>query len=55
MKLLTEEYRKQQASTTPLRRLAKPEDIAYAALYLASDESSMLTGTSISVDGGGGV
>ena len=30
----------------------KPEDIAYAALYLASDEAAMLTGSSINVDGG---
>ena len=36
----------------PLGRWAKPEDIAYAALYLASDESSMLTGTCLNVDGG---
>ena len=41
--------------TVPLGRLAVPEDIAYAALYLASDESSMLTGTCINVDGGRGI
>jgi len=41
-------------NTIPLGRLVKPEDIAYAALYLASDESSMLTGTNIIVDGGRG-
>jgi len=39
----------------PLGRLVKPEDVAYAALYLASGESSMLTGSSIDVDGGRGV
>lgn len=39
----------------PLGRLAKPEDIAYAALYLASDESEMLSGTCINVNGGQGV
>ena len=39
----------------PLGRLVKPEDIAYAALYLASDESEMLTGTYINVNGGQGV
>ena len=33
-------------------RLARPEDIAYAALYLASDESSYVTGTVLAVDGG---
>lgn len=36
----------------PLKRLAKPEDIAYAALYFASDESSYLTGVILPVDGG---
>jgi len=33
--------------TIPLGRLTKPEDVAYAALYLASDESAMLTGSSL--------
>ena len=47
-----EERKKAIISTIPLGHSAKPEDIAYAALYLASDESSMLTGTSINVDGG---
>jgi 3-oxoacyl-[acyl-carrier protein] reductase len=42
-------------STIPIGRLATPDDVAYAALYLASDESAMLTGTSINVDGGRGV
>lgn len=37
---------------TPLRRLAKPEDIANAYLFLASDESSFVTGQVIAVDGG---
>jgi NAD(P)-dependent dehydrogenase (short-subunit alcohol dehydrogenase family) len=35
--------------------LATPEDIAYAAVFLASDESRMLTGDSINVDGGTGL
>ena len=37
---------------TPLRRLGKPEDIANAYLFLASDESSFITGVTLSVDGG---
>lgn len=49
------EAKKALIDTVPLRRLAKPEDVAYAALYLASDESAMLTGTSIDVDGGRGI
>jgi NAD(P)-dependent dehydrogenase (short-subunit alcohol dehydrogenase family) len=36
----------------PLRRIGKPEDIAYCALYLAPDEASWVTGTNITVDGG---
>lgn len=49
------EGRKKLLSTIPLGRIAKPEDIAYAALYLASDESAMLTGACIDVDGGRGI
>ncbi len=36
----------------PLHRLGEPEDIAHAALFLASDASSWITGTCIVVDGG---
>ena len=50
-----EEGKKVLEGTVPLGRLATTEDIAYAALYLASDESAMLTGTSINVDGGRGI
>ncbi|GGE29957.1 hypothetical protein GCM10011391_05640 [Pullulanibacillus camelliae] len=37
---------------TPLPRLGQPEDIVYGALYLASDESSFVTGTELIIDGG---
>lgn len=37
---------------TPLGRLQTPEDIAYALLFLASDEASMITGVNLKVDGG---
>jgi 3-oxoacyl-[acyl-carrier protein] reductase len=47
--------KKAAGDSIPLGRIAKPEDIAYAALYLASDESSMVTGASINVDGGRGI
>ena len=36
----------------PLRKLAEPIDIANAAVFLASDESSFITGTELVVDGG---
>jgi NAD(P)-dependent dehydrogenase (short-subunit alcohol dehydrogenase family) len=39
-------------SRHPMGRLGRPEEIALAALYLASDESSFVTGTPLVVDGG---
>jgi NAD(P)-dependent dehydrogenase (short-subunit alcohol dehydrogenase family) len=36
----------------PLRKIARPLDIAHAALFLASDESALVTGTTLYVDGG---
>ena len=42
-----------EAADRPLQRIGKPEDIAQAALYLASDASSFVTGTALVVDGGG--
>jgi NAD(P)-dependent dehydrogenase (short-subunit alcohol dehydrogenase family) len=37
---------------TPLGRLGEPEDIANAALFLASDAASWITGQTLVVDGG---
>lgn len=37
---------------TPLKRLGKPEDIANAYAFLASDQASFITGTTLNVDGG---
>lgn len=39
-------------STIPIGRFVQPEDVAKAALYLASDDSSMVTGIDLYVDGG---
>ncbi len=39
-------------ASTPLGRMGEPNDIAYAAVYLASDESSYVTGSIMYVDGG---
>jgi len=50
--LLGEESIKQCISVTPLGRLGEPEDIAAAAVFLASDESSWITGETIRVGGG---
>lgn len=43
---------KELTKKSPMRRLAKPEDIAYAALFLASDEASYVNGAILPVDGG---
>jgi len=42
-----------EAAKRPLGRVGKPEEIAQAALYLATDASSFVTGTALVVDGGG--
>ena len=40
------------ADKHPMRRLGQPEEIAYGALYLASDESAFVTGIALPIDGG---
>jgi len=42
-----------EAADRPLQRIGRPEDIARAVLYLASDDSAFVTGTALVVDGGG--
>jgi 3-oxoacyl-[acyl-carrier protein] reductase len=47
-----ETFRKNIAATVPMGRPGKPEDVANAALYLASDEACFITGVCFPVDGG---
>ena len=48
----TPEQKQEVMSKTPLRRLGRPNEIGHAALFLASDASAYITGTSLVVDGG---
>jgi NAD(P)-dependent dehydrogenase (short-subunit alcohol dehydrogenase family) len=49
---LTPEIRKEFETGIPLGRIARPREIANVALFLASDESSFMTGAELVVDGG---
>ena len=46
------ETRDEVVNRTPVGRMGVPEDIAYGALFLASDESSFVTGSELVIDGG---
>ncbi|PSC04843.1 short chain dehydrogenase [Alsobacter soli] len=48
----TDEHRKRFISVIPMGRLSTPRDIAMAAVYLCSDEASLVTGVALEVDGG---
>lgn len=50
--LNTDDKRERRLVHVPMGRFGEPSEIADAALYLASDESSYVTGTSFTVDGG---
>ncbi len=46
------EKKRQRLEEVPLGRFATTNDVANAALFLASDEASFITGVSLPVDGG---
>ncbi|MBQ9641267.1 MAG: SDR family oxidoreductase [Bacteroidaceae bacterium] len=48
----TEEEKAKEMQNYPLRRFAKPTDIALGIVYLLSDASSFVTGTALKIDGG---
>jgi 3-oxoacyl-[acyl-carrier protein] reductase len=49
---LGEEYLAEMTASIPQRRLGNVEDIAYAALFFASDEAGYITGQTLVIDGG---
>ena len=52
---LTEEQTKAIVNNIPINRLGQPEDISSACVYLASEESSFMTGTTLHINGGMGM
>ena len=51
--ILTDEAaRRERIARTPIGRIGQPDDVAYGVLFLASDESSFMTGSELVIDGG---
>lgn len=50
--IIPEESKQALASMTPMKRLGQAEEMAKAVLFMASDDSSFMTGNSLTVDGG---
>ncbi len=48
------DFRKQVEAETPLGRIGQPQDIATAAVFLASDDASWITGETLRISGGQG-
>ena len=48
----TPEMRAKFLSTIPMGRFSTPQDLANAALFLCSDEASLITGVGLEIDGG---
>jgi len=51
-KVMTSQQLEAFAATFPMKRLGRPDELAHAALFLASDEASFVTGAILPVDGG---
>jgi 3-oxoacyl-[acyl-carrier protein] reductase len=51
-KFMTEDAQQKLATSFPLGRIGRPDDVAMAALFLSSDSSAWLTGTTLDVAGG---
>src|SRR5947199_218127 len=51
-RVVDDEGRARYVATVPLGRLNQPEDLARTAVFLASDDAAMITGTCVEVDGG---
>ncbi len=49
---MTEEERKEKMKAIPMRRFGKPEEVAAAVRFLASEEASYITGATLKIDGG---
>jgi len=49
---ITQEQLEEDMKRYPLKRYGKPEEVAYATVYLLSDASSWVTGTNLLIDGG---
>ena len=49
---LPEDSKRDLLDRIPIGKIGKPENIAHAAVFLASDEASYITGQTITVDGG---
>jgi 3-oxoacyl-[acyl-carrier protein] reductase len=49
---LGEEYLRRMERSIPLGMIGDPEDVAYAALFLASEEARFITGQTLIIDGG---
>jgi len=47
-----EDFKKYWEGKAPVGRLGQPEDVAHAALFLASEKSSFITGVGLNIDGG---